>query len=172
MEHVRWGKIEGFPTYAVSDHGHILNMKTDHLVRISYTMQGNAKVSLDAPRAVDAPRSRSTLSVARLVALAFVEPPNPFCTHVIVLNGNMADLRAENLAWRPSSFAWRYTRQMREGQPGYFYSLQLMDITTDLMYQNVVSAGQELGLLFADIWRSTYTGESVYPTQSIFRVVG
>lgn len=168
MQNVRWGRIDGFPYYAVGDNGQILNMTTDRLMRISYTQQGNAKVSLVSS---EGPRSRHTLSVALLVARAHVEPPNPLSTHVIVLNGNQADLRAENLAWRPPAFAWKYTRQMKEGQPPYYFSLPVEDITTGVVYENVVSAGSQLGLLFNDIWKSTYTGRTVYPTQSIFRVL-
>lgn len=164
MEQVVWGRIQGFPAYAVNNIGQVLNMQTDRLMRVSFTLQGNAKVSLVGLE------GRQTLSVAYLVATAHVERPNPLCDRVIVLNGNQADLRAENLAWRPASFAWKYTRQQRAQNPIYFHNLCVEDITTGVRYRNVIEAGLSLGLLYQDIWRSTYTGDTTYPGNSIFRV--
>jgi hypothetical protein len=165
VEEVRWSVIPGFPTYVVNNMGQILNIETDRLMMISYTQQGNAKISLVGPE------GRQTLSVARMVAESFVLRPNPLSDSVIVLNGNQADLRAANLAWRPGWFAWKYTRQLKEQQPIYFHNLTIHDIVEGWYYKNVIDAGQRLGLLYADIWRSTYTGDSVYPGNSIFRVV-
>lgn len=165
MEEVYWQLIPGFPAYAVSNQGQVLNIETDRLMRISYTLQGNAKVSLVGLE------GRRTLSVAYLVARAYVAPPNPLSGSVVVLNGNQADLRAVNLVWRPISFAWKYTRQMKEGQPLYFQTLPVVDISTGLQYRSIVEAGEQLGLLYQDIWRSTYTGDTTYPGNSIFRVI-
>ena len=165
MQDVIWQQIPDFPSYAVNNHGQVLNIDTDRLMRISYTLQGNAKVSLVGLE------GRRTLSVAFLVAKAFVAPPNPLSTSVVVLNGNQADLRAVNLVWRPISFAWKYTRQMKENQPIHFFSLQVHDVTNDVVYTNIIQAGQLLGLLYQDIWRSTYTGNTTYPGNSVFRVI-
>lgn len=165
MEEVIWQKIPEFPAYAVNNHGQVLNIETNRLMRISYTLQGNAKVSLMGLE------GRRTLSVAYLVARAFVAPPNPLSASVVVLNGNQADLRAVNLVWRPISFAWKYTRQLKEFQPLFFHTLPVRDVSTGLEYNNILEAGDALGLLYQDIWRSTYTGGTTYPGNSIFEII-
>lgn len=165
MQEVTWKVIPGFPAYVVNNMGQVLNIETDRLMQLSFTLQGHAKVSLVGLE------GRQTLSVARMVAEGFVLRPNPLSDAVIVLNGNQADLRAENLAWRPMSFAWKYTRQLKEQQPIYYFNLSVQDIVEGWHYRNIIEAGQKLGLLYNDIWRSTYTGDTVYPGNSIFRVV-
>lgn len=164
MDQSEYGHIHGFPNYAVSRAGHVLNMTTNRMMRISYTQFGHAKVSLVTET------GRHTLSVAKLVATAFVEPPNPLCIDIIVLNGNFADLRAENLMWRPPAFAWLYTRQLKDEPPIHYHNLPVFDTVNGLRYENVITAGMSLGVLFDDIWRSTYQGSQVYPTNSAFIV--
>jgi hypothetical protein len=165
VEELIWKQIPDFPSYAVNNYGQVLKIDTDRLMRISYTLQGAAKVSLMGLE------GRRTLSVALLVAGAFVEPPNPLSDSVVVLNGNQADLRAVNLAWRSRSFVWRYTRQMRDPLPIHYINLAVRDVTTGVVYRNIIEAGQALGLLYQDIWRSTYTGYTTYPGDSVFEVV-
>lgn len=165
MEEVIWKQIPEFPAYAVNNHGQVLKIETDRLMRISYTLQGNAKISLMGLE------GRRTLSVALLVARAFVVPPNPLSVSVVVLNGNQADLRAINLVWRTRSFVWSYTRQLVESQPIYFHNIRVLDVSTGIEYRNIIEAGQVLGLLYQDIWRSTYTGYATHPGNSIFEIV-
>lgn len=165
MEEVIWRIIPEFPNYAVNDHGQVIQIHTNRMMQVSYTRQGGAKVSLTGLE------GRRTLSVARLVAKAFVEPPNPLSTAVIVLDGNQHDLRATNIAWRPPSFAWKYIRQLREHTPIIYLNLRVRDVTTNREYMNIVDAAQTHGLLYSDIWRSTYTGYTVYPGNSVFEVV-
>ncbi len=78
---------------------------------------------------------------------------------------------ADNLAWRPERFAWLYTRQMKKPQPVYYKNLEIHNHTTDRYYESIIDAGITEGLLFADIWRSTYTGETVFPYGHQFEVV-
>jgi hypothetical protein len=165
VQNVVWAPISGFPAYLVSNFGQILNQETDRLLRISYTNHGHAKCSLVGLE------GRQTLSVAYLVAMAHLERTDPLATHVVVLNGNQADLRAENLVWRTASFAWKYTRQQRTTHPIYVYNLAVVDISTGRRFNTILEAAESLGLLYGDIWRSTYTGREVYPTGSIFKVV-
>lgn len=159
-----WAEIPEFPNYEVSNYGLIFNLKTKETMSVSATNHGHLKVSLVNET------GRHTRSVALLVASAFVAVPNPLCDQVILLDGDLRNVAADNLAWRPNWFSWRYTRQLREQGPRYYYTLPVLNVRTNVLYDSIYHAGIEDGLLFDDIWRSTYTGDSVYPTQGVFQV--
>lgn len=160
-----WTRLVDYPDYMINRSGEIFNIRTQRYMRRSMTMQGNAKIGLMSPR------GRKTLSVARLVAQTFIPQPSPICDAVIVLNGDMNDLRVENLAWRPDWFAWKYTRQLREPAPNYCTHLKIRDALTWEEFENIVHAATTHGLLFMDVWRSTYTGSPVYPINHAFEVL-
>lgn len=160
-----WKIIEDFPNYAINRFGDIWNLVRDAPMQTSLTNHGHTKISLVRDG------QRYDRSVAVLVAQAFVPVPNPKCDSVIILNGILSDVRAENLMWRPRSFAWQYSRQLRIYQPVYYYNLEVEDVVYNVIYENIETAGKTLGILFDDIWRSTYRGTQVYPTNSIFKVL-
>ncbi len=112
-----WRNIPNYPDYLISSYGCVYNRRTKQEMRVSKTNHGHAKISLMSGE------SRHTLSVARLVAQAFVRPPNPMCDEVILLNGDLSDVSETNLAWRPRWFAWKYTRQLRTDIPVYYTNL-------------------------------------------------
>jgi hypothetical protein len=128
---------------------------------------GNMKISLVS----DEDHMRYTRSVALLVAEAFLEPPNPTCDSLVILDGDYTNVSAHNLAWRPRGFAWNYTRQLKEEQPHYYRNLPVRNLVYTVDYDSIIQAGMAEGLLFDDIWHSTYTGDPVYPTGSIFEVL-
>jgi hypothetical protein len=106
-----WRIIPGFPDYEVSDHGLIGKISTGRLMSTSQTQFGHIKVSLINDT------GRHSVSVARLVASAHVPAPRPRCDAVILLNGDLSDVRASNLAWRPYWFSYRYRRQLVTPRP-------------------------------------------------------
>jgi len=163
-----WVPISGHPGYIVSNYGRVSKeARIDHPMSISRTMAGHAKIGL-----IDETGFRRTRSVAVLVAEAFVEPEYPNCDRVIVKNMDYDDLRAENLAWRPDGFAWEYSNQFKHEPLRHYVNLRVADIIHEIEYQNIIEAATHQGLLFKDVWRSTYSGEEVFPTRSIFTVVG
>jgi len=137
------------------------------MMSIRYAMAGNAKISLIS----DYDGLRHDKSIAKMVAEAFVEPPTGFCTHIIMLDGNLENVVADNLAWRPAWFAWRYTHQLKLPQPNHFKNLMVRDVDTGKVYNSIIEAGMTEGLLFDDIWRSTYSGARIYPNGIEFEVV-
>lgn len=167
MEEEIWKQIEEFPNYEVSNFGNIYNIKTDMIMRTSKTLWGHTKITLTSEWG----NARFTRSVALLVAEAFIDPPNFMCDQVIVLNGDFSNMAASNLAWRPRWFAWKYTRQLKTRQPIQYENLQVRNVITGEVYNSIVDAGVAEGLLFDNIWRSTYTGEPVYPVGSVFEVI-
>lgn len=161
-----WVDIPEFPNYQVSSLGRIYNTRTDRLMSVSVTNHGHPKITL-----TDDDGERYTRSVALLVADAFVPGKDHLSDQVILLDGDLNNVQAHNMAWRPRWFAWKYTRQLRTDQPRHYHNLPVIDLTTNIEYECVVHAGMEEGLLFATIWRSTYTRHPVYPTDSVFEVL-
>lgn len=163
----RWKIIPEFPNYEISNLGRIYNTKEDLLMRASNTGHGNVKITLKAEDG-----QRYTRSVAQIVAEAFVEPPKRICDHVVVLDGNLANVAADNLVWRPAWYAWKYIRQLKTDQPNHYVNLTVMNLTQAIEYDSVVEAGMVEGLLFDDIWRSTYTGAEIFPGDQCFEITG
>lgn len=161
----RWEDIEGFPRYQVSTEGRIYNKATGHFMRYSPNNYGHPKISL-----LTETGARYTRSVAFLVARAFLIKPNHLCDRIIYLNGDLEDIRAENLAWRPRGFGWRYSRQFKIPQPTYYKNLPVVNLDTQIEYDNIIEAGRAEGLLFDHIWRSTYSGDPVFPTGSVWKI--
>lgn len=162
-----WKRIPDFPSYEISNFGRVHNLYLDTIMKTSKTIFGHVKISLVS----DWDHMRYTRSVAQLVAEAFVEPPNDFCDHVVVLDGDFSNLSAENLAWRPNWFAWKYTRQLKIIQPVHYQNLVVKNVRTGDRYSSIITAGMVEGLLFDDIWRSTYTGDAIFPNGGIFEIV-
>jgi NUMOD4 motif len=173
MEEERWKTIPEFPNYEISDLGRIYNVKNNYYLATCPNNFGHMRVSLTSEWGREARFSRS---VALLVAEAFVEKPknvpHVLCDHVILLDGDLTNVAASNLAWRPRWFAWKYSRQLRINYPLHYLNLLIHNITRDINYDCIVEAGIREGLLFEQIWRSTYAGIAVFPTWDVFEVVG
>ncbi len=167
MDEELWKTIPEFDNYQISNMGRVYNTKHDHFMRTSFTNFGHVKITLRA----EWTGRRFTRSVALLVADAFVEPKSIICDQLILLDGDLTNVQATNLAWRPRWFAWKYTRQLRVPQPTHYHNLALCNIVTGAEYESIIEAGMVEGLLFGDIWRSTYQGIPIYPHGSIFKIV-
>ena len=162
----RWAVIEEFPGYEISDRGNIYNARRNRMMKTSFTSYGHVKITL-----VGDDGRRHTRSVAQLVAEAFVEPPNSRCDQVVVMDGDFTNLVSENLVWRPTWYAYQYTRQMKREHPNHYYNLPIINVTTGRTYESIVDAGTREGLLFTEVWRSTYTGDKIFPFWFLFEVL-
>lgn len=160
-----WSEIEGFPRYLISSEGRIYNQVTNQFMRISPNNYGHPKISLLTDEGF-----RYTRSVAFLVAKHFLEPPNELCDRIIYLDGDLQNFRASNLAWRPRWFGWKYSRQMKVPQPAYYKNLAVVNLETNTEYENIIEAGLAEGLLFDQIWHSTYAGTKVFPSGSVWQI--
>ena len=161
-----WAMIPEFPQYQVSSYGRIYNSRFGRMLRTSRTTEGHVKVNLVSDR----DQKKHTRSVPKLVAEAFVEPPTPRCDCVVLLDGDLFNVNAENLVWRPNWFAWKYARQVKTQQPDHYYNLPIINTVTGDKYDSIIETGMTEGLLFDDIWRSTYTGASIFPNTGIYAV--
>lgn len=161
-----WKKIEEFPKYQISSLARIYNTTHDHMMQTSYTNHGHVKITLAAPDG-----SRHTRSVGVLVGQSFVTAPNFMCDYLMILDGDLSNVVAHNLAWRPRWFAWKYTRQLKIEQPRHFHNLSVANLDTDVVYSSIIEAGIAEGLLFSDIWESTYTEKRVFPYKHRYEIV-
>lgn len=154
--------IEGFWDYSISPEGEVINNKTDRIMTLSPTENGDLTVGLIK----DGIQYRRSVKV--LVARAFVEGETEIFDTPIQLDGNKNNLRADNIVWRPRWFAWRYTRQFEEPHPYWYNSGPVVDIMNRLRYRSVFSASTINGVLCEDVYRSTINEQRVFPTGQIF----
>lgn len=152
-----WKQIPEFPDYEVSNYGRIAKIGSDRPMRMSFTGHGHGKISLLCDG------DRRTRSVALLVAQAFVEPPNELCDTVMVLNRHFEECAAYNLVWRPAWFVQNYSRQFKNQVPIHFQNLPITNVTRGINYPNIIETAMAEGLLFKDIWVSTYSESVVWP---------
>lgn len=161
-----WKPVREFPDYLISNMGNVYNQRSDRQMATTLTNHGHVKITF-----TDRDGVRYTRSVGLLVAEIFVPQPHFRCDHIMVLDGNLQNVSANNLAWRPRGFAWQYIRQLKIPQRSEYSQFRVRNIVTGDEYHSIIEAGISEGLLFEDIWRSTNTGASVYPTDAIFESI-
>lgn len=168
MDEPQWSIIEEFPNYLVNDQGEIFNRSLDRYMRTYPNTYGHMRITLTDEETGE----RSDRGVAKLVAEAFVEPPNELCNRVMILDGRLSNVMAVNLVWRPRYFVMRYARQLKRAEhPVHYKNLRIKNCSTGKRYKNVIECGMTEGLLFDDVWRSTYTGANIFPYGDSFEVL-
>lgn len=150
----RWKQVSFAPEYFVSTQGRV--EKNGHLITIGHVTDGSLSAVLRLESG-----SRPYL-VRRLVAEAFCEKLTANCDSVIHLDGEKDNCNVENLAWRPRWFAWKYTRQFHEPvRSRWMYPVRI--VQTGEEFGSLIEAGMRLGMLWADIYRSTIEHRVTYP---------
>lgn len=158
-----WKIIPEFPDYSVSNFGRIWNTYRNREYKTTVNNWGNVKISFGP--------ERITRSVGLLVAEAFVEPPDELSTSVIYLDGDFLNVRSDNIAWRPLSFAYYYSRQFKKQQPLHYKNIPVLNLDLRVEYECVIKAGITEGVLFDDIWDSTWRGRRPYPFHHKYQIV-
>jgi NUMOD4 motif len=153
--------IQGYPNYEITSYGRIFNKRTRREMIFTPNTQGELTVGL----VKDGHQMR--YSVKCLVARTFVDGNTDEFNTPIYLDGDMHNLRADNILWRPRWFAWRYKRQFSVSPPWYT-SMRILDVTTQTEYNNIMEAAIDNGLLCADILKSVYNETIVFPTGQLF----
>jgi hypothetical protein len=87
--------------------------------------------------------------------------------HVIQLDGDRSNCRADNLMWRPRWFAIRYHRQWRTPHP-YRVADPIYDVATELVYDGTAGVAITFGLLEKEILFSILNRTYVWPTYQQF----
>lgn len=161
MEEV-WKEIPDFPRYSVSNLGHIMNIRTEKLVKPQLTPQGVVYVPMYEGG------ENHTRSVKVLVARAFLEGETKIFDTPINKDGDKTNNRVDNLLWRPRWFAVKFSRQFPVVYPHAYFG-PIYETETDDRFDTIYEVGVLYGLLFKDIFRSIYSQTPVFPTNQIFR---
>jgi hypothetical protein len=155
--------IEDFPDYYVGEEGIIINSITGRGMVLSPTENGDLTVGLMR----DGVQYRR--SVKGIVARAFVDGETELFDTPILLDGVKSNLNADNIVWRPRWFAWKYSNQLSDPYPDWYYDGPI--VCGNMKYDTILEASTFHGLLCADIYRSIQNDERVFPTGQIFYVI-
>ena len=158
-----WRAINCAPGYYVSDLGRV--QKSDgRQIRVGHVTDGSLSAVLSIDRA-----SRPYL-VRKLVAEAFCEPTVRNSDTVVHLDGQKDNCHAENLAWRPRWFAWKYSHQFNEPvRSRWMYPIRV--VQTGEEFGSLIEAGMHFGMLWEDIHLSAIEGKVTYPFGYVFEWV-
>lgn len=156
-----WALIPGFPDYEVSNYGRVRNIRFESFLRPSMSNSRTLKVGLVRDRI------QTTRSLKHIVAEIFVEGKDAIFDTPIQLNGEVTDVCAWNLLWRPRWFAVRYSRQFTMA-PKNAFAGPIRDVDTRQRFERAIDAAIYTGLLVEDIWRSIWYQHPVFPTKQRF----
>lgn len=158
-----WVNIPDFDRYSVSNMGRVMNVRTEKLVKPQLTPQGITYVPLYTPN------GNVARSIKVLVAKAFVDGETKIFDTPINKDGNKSNNQADNLVWRPRWFAIKYSRQFLsifdKELDGPVYENE-----TDERFETIREVAITFGLLFRDVYRSSYSKTPVFPTGQVFRI--
>lgn len=147
----------GFPLYSVSDLGAVVNNDTWNAKAYLRNQHGYSFVSLYRGS------RRMSRQVSVLVAETFIRDMYPLEWDTIIhLDGDLGNLKASNLAYRPRSYAIRYNRAIRTVDRSKWH-LEHTAIDWDgveLHFDNVVDSATHFGILMEEVLKALDTGES------------
>lgn len=159
----QWEPVMGFPGYSVSPLGQVRNDATGRLLDVRFNQYGVAYVGLTREW------RQHIRSLARLVARAYLDPPDRIFDTPINLNGDRSDCSADNLAWRPRWYAVKYVRQFKER-----YSNPINEPVKvrgeAKRYPNSLAAAIEFGLLEKEVVLSVLNMTPAWPTYQQFEM--
>lgn len=153
--------IPEFPDYMISSFGRVYNHKYNRWMDRSPIQSGELTVGLTK----DGVQHRRSVKV--LVANAFVPGRDDLFDTPVLLDQNPTNLHADNIVWRPRSFAWKYSQQF-DDPPPWAYQGPVMDLNTRVHYENLIEAAMSLGLLIADIRMNMLHKRPVFPMNAMF----
>lgn len=155
-------RIDEFPDYEVTSYGRVIKTETGremtHSVGVTY---GELTVGMTR----DGHQYRRP--VKNLVARAFVPGETDIFDTPILLDGNRNNVAADNILWRPRWFAWEYTHQFNKPEP-WFWATPLVELISNVEYDNYMHAAVRNGLLCRDIYHSVHNNTHVFPTRQRF----
>lgn len=147
----------GFPLYSVNDLGDVVKNDTWTTKAHCKNQHGCVFVSLYQGS------RRVTRQVSVLVGETFIRGvyPKEWDT-IIYRDGDLENVRASNLSYRPRSYALRYNQAIRTADLTKWH-LEHTAIDWDgveLHFDNVVDSAAYFGILMGDVIRALDTGES------------
>jgi hypothetical protein len=160
----QWVPLLGYPGYSASSLGQVRNDKRDRILTVvqlptSYAYVGLVKDGIQVKR-----------SVSKLISETFLPIPviSTFTTP-IHFDGDLANCRVENLAWRPRWFAIKHTRQFKVVLPDYPDPVR--ELETGEVFENSWKPVFRFGLLYMDLILSILNKTRVFPTMQSYEWV-
>ena len=143
----------GYPGYFIERDGAIYRAKNKHWVPLKYYKNTNG---LTVVNLIREDGKRTSVPVANLVGKAFLPGMTKHDNTIINLNGDRSDNRVENLAWRPRWFANEYHKMFRDHSVDDEEN-PVIELETEFVFPNVMSACVHYGILFGDVLVSIET---------------
>lgn len=157
----RWGSIEGFPDYMISDDGRVRAEKSGRILAPFQNQFGLLCIGMMKDG------EQKHRSVPLLVAKAFIpEHAEPFDTP-INLDGNRLNNHVDNLVWRPRWFAIKYNQQFKHPYVNPILA-RIQDLETGDISEDSFECAMRYGLLEEDLVLSILNRTYVWPTYQQF----
>jgi hypothetical protein len=108
-------------------------------------------------------------SLPRLVAMAFLTPPNDIFDTPINLDGDRNNCAVENLMWRPRWYAVLYGHQFKERYE-HPINAPVVALDTQEVFPDSLAAGCRYGLLEREVVLSILNRTPAWPTYQMFEL--
>jgi hypothetical protein len=158
-----WVPVANFPGYSVNPLGQVRNDATRRVLHVRINQYGVPYVGLTRNH------KQVIRSLPRLVAETFAPSENEVFDTPINLNGDRADCRVDNLAWRPRWYAIRYVNQF-DDRYDHPIDEPIVDADTDEEYRDSLDAACQNGLLEREVVLSILNHTLTWPTFQKFAV--
>lgn len=159
-----WRTIPEFPRYSVSDHGRVRNDDTGRIMKLSMNQYGVLNVGMMHCG------TQFRRSVPLLVAEAFVPGGTEIFDTPINLDGDLFNVRANNLTWRPRWFAVKYKKQFVDGY-GTYINRPIRNVKTREVFPDSFECAKWYGLLEWDLFQSIQQRTYVWPLYQQFEIL-
>jgi hypothetical protein len=127
-----------FPQFSVTRDGVFVNTITGHVLKLSISSGGTLKVNFKVGGSI------YCRSAAKIVCTMFHGRPG-HDEMVYYKDGDMANISADNLAWKSRGFVYESHAQERRAMP--YRLMPVMKISTGEVFENSLVAARRLGLL-------------------------
>lgn len=148
-------EIREFPGYWVNRSGEIYSERRDLYLTPSRNNDGGLKVTLMKN---GAPHTRI---LKNIVAKEFVRKPqwSGLYNYVVQKDGDILNVHASNLAWRPRWYGIKYQQQFGDGLLTLAHGPEVYEHRTGVVYPNAVEAAIGTGMMYLDVLDSIETGK-------------
>lgn len=162
MHRDNWVKVPEFDDYSINPLGQVRKDRPrGRLVCVRVNQYGVPYVGMITNGA------QCTRSLPLLVAKMFVPQPSEYFDTPINLDGDRLNCRADNLMWRPRTYAEHYVRQFKEPYSNPI-NAPIREVETDEEYPNSLAAACSNGLLEREVVLSILNRTVAWPTYQKF----
>jgi hypothetical protein len=156
--------IQGYPDYAISDHGRVMSLRRNRELTGTPNQWGVFSVGLTEDGLV------TRIPIKNLVARHFVDGESEIFNSPVLKDTDQRNLHWTNIVWRPRWFAWEYTHQWRVPET-LLYHGSLVDLDGGGAYDSPQECAMVNCLLVRDVVARALNGQRVPFTGQRFAFV-